>query len=133
MIHFTRRARFCWLSSLAILVVFNSPAGSTLDLSTFNPRQDLARNGRLLMQENPLEVQSLTTGAASRAQLPRTPLPPANQSSVLSSLYGSLGGSAVTWDDGATWDGEAPILTLPGTSMVLLPGVLRPLVCPCLG
>jgi hypothetical protein len=73
------------------------------------------------------------TGAASRAQLPRTPLPPANQSSVLSSMYGHVEGSAVSWDDGATWDGKAPIPTLPGISKVLLPGLVRPLLCPCLG
>eukprot|EP00884_Botryococcus_braunii_P000499 jgi/Botrbrau1/1044/Bobra.0076s0011.3 len=104
MIHFTRRAKFCWLSSLAILIVFEIPAGSTLDLSTLRPMQILARSGRLLMQANPFAVQSLTTGAASRAQLPRTPLPPANQSSTLSSLYGRIEGSVVSWDDGATWD-----------------------------
>eukprot|EP00884_Botryococcus_braunii_P000554 jgi/Botrbrau1/1049/Bobra.0076s0016.1 len=114
MIHFTSRARFCWLSSLAIFVVFNIPTGSTLDLSTFDPRQILARSGRLLMQANPFAVQSLTTGAASHMQLPRTPLPPANQSSLRSTLFGRLGGSVVAWDDGATWDAVSGLLLWVG-------------------
>eukprot|EP00884_Botryococcus_braunii_P006208 jgi/Botrbrau1/15589/Bobra.0246s0003.1 len=42
--------------------------------------------------------------APSHWQLPRTPLPPANQSSVKTALYGVPSGVVVAWDDGATWD-----------------------------
>jgi hypothetical protein len=42
----------------------------------------------------------------SHWQLPRTPLPPANQSSVKTALYGLPSGVVEAWDDGATWDGE---------------------------
>eukprot|EP00884_Botryococcus_braunii_P009017 jgi/Botrbrau1/18116/Bobra.0402s0002.2 len=42
--------------------------------------------------------------APSHWQLPRTPLPPANQSSVQTALYGRPSGVVEAWDDGATWD-----------------------------
>eukprot|EP00884_Botryococcus_braunii_P003195 jgi/Botrbrau1/12877/Bobra.0188s0019.1 len=48
--------------------------------------------------------RSWNAAGPSRMQLPRKPLPPANESSTLSPLYGRLGGSGIAWDDGATWD-----------------------------
>eukprot|EP00884_Botryococcus_braunii_P015950 jgi/Botrbrau1/3038/Bobra.0070s0034.1 len=37
-------------------------------------------------------------------QVVQTPLPPANQSSVRTPVFGSPSGFVVPWDDGATWD-----------------------------
>lgn len=66
-------------------------------------------------------------GPANR-QVPRTPLPPANQSYVLSALYGLPTGSVVAWNDGATWDGEAPPHSVLQLLFVLQ---VDPQVLPC--
>lgn len=56
-------------------------------------------------------ITFLTDSGSAKAvslQLPQ-PLPPANQTFVLSETFGVPGGDDIPWDDGATWDGASLI------------------------